>query len=111
MARRGHGALSLTGGGKPLIPWEPGAVGKFLVEGSGAFHAWRTFDGLAPHHAMAAEQLGISSLVLDGIVNPDGRLEPNGHPPGRRRRRSEPVKLCETLGEGFREQPPGFLVY
>lgn len=65
-----------------LTPWRLGAEGKCLLEASGAFHAWRTPDGLAPHHAVAAELLGVSSWVLDGIVATDGTLEPTATGPG-----------------------------
>ena len=39
---------------------------------SRGFDAWRT-DGVAPHHAVTAEMLGVESWVVDGVIDPDGR--------------------------------------
>jgi hypothetical protein len=46
--------------------------GKFLIESSGKFYAWRTDVTGAPHHAVAAEMLGVESWVIDGVVDADG---------------------------------------
>ena len=68
--------------GRGLLPWRPGWEGKWLVDGAGKFFAWRTGDGRTPHHATAAKRLGVSSWLLDGIVNRDGTLEPTAKAPG-----------------------------
>ena len=65
-----------------LLPWQPGREGKWLVDRAGNFFAWRTADGRTPHHATAAKRLGVSSWLLDGIVNRDGTLEPTANAPG-----------------------------
>jgi hypothetical protein len=52
-------------------PWEKGWPGKFLIDGGGNFHHWRTDPNEFPHHADAARHLGIQS-VIDGMIEPDG---------------------------------------
>lgn len=81
MCCKGHHSHSLGASPHELVPWAPGVSGKFLIDVRGKFYSWRT-DELAPHHAIAAEQLGVTSWVLDGIVNPDGTLEPTAVVPG-----------------------------
>lgn len=78
MARGGRETNAPEG----LPPWRKGTHGKWLIDNDGQFHSWRTAANLAPHHAIAAEHLGISSWPLDGIVNPDGSLEPTARAPG-----------------------------
>jgi hypothetical protein len=55
-----------------LEQWRPGSRGKFLIDGSGRFHAWLTDGTGAPHHAVAAEMLGVASWVIDGVIDRDG---------------------------------------
>jgi hypothetical protein len=34
---------------------------------------WHKDGAGAPHHAVAAEMLGVESWVIDGVIYPDGR--------------------------------------
>jgi hypothetical protein len=52
-------------------PWAKGWRGKFLIDGDGNFHHWRTDEHGSPHHAGAAKHLGIRS-VIDGVIEPNG---------------------------------------
>ena len=82
MPRGGEDSHAPQANPRELGPWQRGMPGKFLIDASGQFYAWRTADDRAPHHAAVAHHLGISSWPLDGIVNPDGTLEPTARAPG-----------------------------
>lgn len=82
MPGQGDDSHCLTGNEPHLAPWTPGLHGKFLIDDTGGFHSWRIREDLAPHHATAAEKLGVTRWVLDGIVSPDGTLDPTAMVPG-----------------------------
>jgi hypothetical protein len=43
------------------------------MEDSPGLDASRKDGAGAPHHAVAAEMLGVESWVIDGVIDPDGR--------------------------------------
>lgn len=76
MPRGGEDIHASYGDPDSLVRWTGGSPGKFLIDASGNLHAWRTVEDRAPHHATAAERLGISSWLRDGVIDPDGTSEP-----------------------------------
>ncbi len=82
MPRKADDPSSPAGSTNGLDPWAPGLHGKFLISSGGAFHHWRTEADLAPHHAVAAELLGVTAWIVDGLIDPDGALEPTAMVPG-----------------------------
>jgi hypothetical protein len=72
----------MSAGADRLDPWAPGRHGKFLITAGGAFHHWPTEGDLAPHHAVVAERLGVTSWIVGGLIDPDGALEPTAMVPG-----------------------------
>jgi hypothetical protein len=65
----------IDGRGLGVQDWRVGFPGKFLIDWSGKFYAWRTDVTGAPHHAVAAEMVSVSSWVIDGVIDPDGTWE------------------------------------
>lgn len=45
--------------------------------------AWRKDGAGAPHHAVAAEMLGVESWVIDGVIDPHGAVVADGAKAGR----------------------------
>jgi hypothetical protein len=105
MTRGGEDIHAPYGDPDSLVPWTKGTPGKFLIDGSGNFHAWRTREDRAPHHAAAAERLGVSSWPLDGIVTPDGTFEPTAKMPGidAETMIADALPQAEALGMRFRQ--------
>jgi hypothetical protein len=55
--------------------WQPGYRGKFLIDQAGKLYTWRTDGTGTPHHALAAERLGVESWLVDGVIERDGSWE------------------------------------
>ena len=89
-------------GAAGLEPWRSGSPGKFVIDRSGKFYAWRTDVTGAPHHAVAAEMLSVSSWVIDGVIDPDGLWERTAQVPdadhGRLIERAMPQARALGLG-------------
>ena len=81
MPRGGEDSHALGSDSAGLASWSKGAHGKFLIDASARFHSWRTAEDRAPHHAAAAERLGIAVWLIDGVIDPDGTCEPTARVP------------------------------
>jgi hypothetical protein len=65
-----------------IEPWRSGLKGKFLVDPEGTLYTWRTDETGTPHHALAAEGVGVTSWLVDGVIERDGGWEVTARVPG-----------------------------